>query len=177
MKKFYFIAFAALMLMTGCEKETAVTITDIRTKAELTGKVTYAPGYTTTDYGKNISTLDNVAAAGQTLVFEVNYSSYGYQATGKKVFETTIETDGSFTISIPVPESQSLSISDVYVRPFFVEDYADYMLNKQDVYVIVPTRAYYAGNLYFSNMVTTIEANNTYYIGKANLSASEVISE
>lgn len=113
MKKIYFLmtALATFLLWSCSEDQSEVSMESFRNSATIQGKVTYSAGVDYVD-GKYLVGVTK-GAAGKRLVVEVPLSAYGSNNSGVKQFETMVGEDGSFSLSIPVPNS---GISNATVR-------------------------------------------------------------
>lgn len=169
MKKILLIAIVALTAMTGCKKQSELTMESIGGSATLTGTVYYAPGY---EYSKKDGKVkkDDVPAANQKLVVAVPYSEYQSDAKGDKYFETVIGSDGNFSISIPVSPTKNLSNYRYILRPFQAK-YTDVEYDS-GVYETIEKMAYF-DKITLKN--TPLENGNTYYVGKVTLTHSALI--
>lgn len=179
MKKIILFAFVALVALTGCEnKQSELTIDSLGGSATLTGSVFYAPGYEIKKIdGKNKEVpLDDVPAANQKLLVVVPNSSYLSGASNNKTFETTINEDGSFSITIPVPVTKNLSGYKFEIRPF-TADYTYILYNEEYPYApydVKKTTAYFKTISGLSTL-DELKNGNIYYVGKATLNYSEFI--
>lgn len=120
MKKFSFIALIAMFFLSSCEKEQSqMSLDTIKGFAIIQGKVLYDEGTKMQD--DDIIILNNlVPAIGQTVLIKINYSDYGANNEGTKIFETIVKADSTYSIKIPVSKSISAELS---VQPFNANHY------------------------------------------------------
>lgn len=170
MKKVLLIAIVALVAMTGCKKQSELSMESISGKATLTGTVYYAPGKEITKRD-GVVIKDDVPAANQKLVVAVPYSEYQSGAKGEKYFETTIGSDGGFSISIPVSSTKNLSNYRYVLRPFKAEYTAiEYDENYEPEEV---EKMAYFDKITLDEPI--LENGNTYYVGTVTLIYSKLI--
>ena len=109
----------AAVAFLGCQKEATELVVDLESaarKATVMGNLTYSKGQDAATFKENI-----VPAAGKKVYVDVPLSYYSSENPdgATKRFETTVKSDGSFSLEIPVT---SVALSGLKLQ---VEDFTD----------------------------------------------------
>ncbi len=133
MKKILFATVAALALI-GCQKQSELNFSDIKTSATIKGKVTYEVGYKV-DGSQYI--YEMLPAAEVEVVAKINYSEYSDGAKGVKQIVAKTDAEGNYDLAIPVGQ-KAINV-DVEPRGFEGE----YLGNLNESGSVLPTMAYF----------------------------------
>ncbi len=113
MRKLFYLAFAVVFLATACtEEQSSYSIESITDAAIITGTVQYNQGYKETSSGVYVNGY-LAPAENQTVLVRVGYDQYSATSTGEKVYETTTDENGKYSIEIPVVNSINVTVEVV----------------------------------------------------------------
>ncbi len=133
MKKILFATVAALALI-GCQKQSELNFSDIKTSATVKGKVTYEVGYKV-DGSQYI--YEMLPAADVEVVAKIKYSEYSDGAQGVKQIVAKTDAEGNYELAIPVGQKAI----NVEVEPRGFE--GEYLGNLNESGSVLPTKAYF----------------------------------
>lgn len=108
---------AVLCLWTGCrEEQSEMTLDVIEGRATIQGKVMYDQG-ARQDEDAMLVGVNMVPASGVTVTIKVPYDAYKSGSDGEKLYTTTTDANGNYSISIPATSTVAQATIDVL--PFY----------------------------------------------------------
>lgn len=116
-KLLLYAASLATIAFTGCSKEQSeLSISDVKAKATISGKVTYDAGkYWNKTENKEIS--EEGIGSDVTVVVKINNKDYQGEDGTYQYFETQTDSKGMFSIDVPV--YNAITNAEVYNLPFY----------------------------------------------------------
>lgn len=108
---------AVLCLWTGCrEEQSEMTLDVIEGRATIQGKVMYDQGARQVEDAMLVG-VNMVPASGVTVTIKVPYDAYKSGSDGEKLYTTTTDANGNYSISIPATSTVAQATIDVL--PFY----------------------------------------------------------